>query len=241
MAKRTRSGTKFVNKQRGLTIFVAVFISFSLIASSLFGLFGGIGATVSSPGTTNTTTPTPDTKSLENTVKTLVDQVYSNPDDSALKESLGLSYFNLGDAYMKNNDPKAQEAFKNSISTFNEVLKKSPDNKAVLGDLATAYYYSGQVDQAIASVEKALAIDPNFAPARMNYGIYLGLGKMDYDKAIKELQKISADNAQYSQAQSMIEQFKQQKANPTPTAPSTGTTTGSAYSNNTVSDSTYKQ
>lgn len=234
MAKKTQHGTKFVNQKRAFTMFVAIFICFSLIASSLLGLFGGFGANVTNAGTNTgaNTAGQQDTTGLENTVKTLTEQVYKNPDDLALQESLGLSYFNLGDAYMKNNNPKAQEAFQNSITNFNEVLKQKPDSKEVLGDLATAYFYSGKVDQAITNVEKALKIDPNFTTARLNYGIYLGFGKLDYDNAIKELAKVTAGDTQYSQAQSMIEQFKQEKAK---------TTAGSAYNNGTVSDTTYKK
>lgn len=149
------------------------------------------------------------TSSLESQVTALTQQVKNNPNDPTLHENLGTTLFNLANAYKQSNNPKASETFNKTIQVYNETVKLEPNSKETLGDLATAYFYTGQTDQAIATVQKALKIDPAFAPALINYGIYLADGKGNYAGAIEQWQKVPSGTPQYNDAQNFIQQYKQ--------------------------------
>lgn len=198
------------NGNSGSTVKFVVVIAVLIIGfASLFALGKGGSSGEGGAGTgASVGTEGQSVVSLEDEVKNLTEQVNKNPKDASLHESLGLALFNLANAYRDSNDPKANETLAKTIQVFNETLQFKPDSKETLGDLATAYFYSKQVDQAIASVEKALKIDPGFLPALMNYGIYLADGKGDYKNAVKQWEKIPAGTPQYDQAQSMINQYK---------------------------------
>lgn len=150
------------------------------------------------------------TGSLESQVNTLTEQVKNNPNDADLQENLGTALFNLANTYQQSNDPKTFETFNKAIQVYNETLALKPNSKETLGDLATAYFYTNQTDLAITTVQKALKIDPAFAPALMNYSIYLANGKGDFSGAIEQLQKVPSGSPQYSQAQSLIQEFSKE-------------------------------
>jgi len=123
-------------------------------------------------------------------------------------EAKGNAYYQEAVDYMTKNKPdKAAGKFKLAITEYEAVLRTNPKNTAVLGDLATSYFYSGNTDKAIETVKKALDIDPNFSTARMNYAIYLGEGKKQTREAVKELQQIKAGDPNYKRAQELIVNF----------------------------------
>ncbi len=101
----------------------------------------------------------------------------------------------------------AANKFASAIQKYEEVLKTTPDNILVLGDLATSYHYTGNTDKAIELVKKALEINPDFSTARMNYAIYLFEGKQNKEEAIKELGKIGKEDPNYQRAQELIASF----------------------------------
>lgn len=131
-------------------------------------------------------------------------------------EAKGNAYFSQAmDKLLTKNDVEgAQKLFKDAIVEYEKALKETPQNKLVLGDLATAYFYTGNTDKAIELVRQALKIDPNFAQARFNYAIYLGDGKKQYMDAIKELQKIKTGDPRYQDAQNLIKQYFEAMSGP---------------------------
>lgn len=199
------------NDKQQLVIFVAVFMAVLFIGGIIIAVLVG-GNTGGSPtgGAAQSGT------ALENEVKTLTEQVYANPDDVNIQERLGNAYFNLANQYKQTNDPKTNATFGEAIKNYRAVVAKKPTSKEAWGDLATALYYTDQIDAAIEAVQKALKIDPSFEPARMNYAIYLGYGRGDYAGAIKQLEQVSAGSTQYSQAQSMKQEFENALKNPQP-------------------------
>ena len=183
--------------------------------SSLSLPFEAGTSNAASGGSSTSLTGGQSTSALESQVATLTQQVKANPNDPSLHENLGTTLFNLANAYKQSNDPRANETFKKTIQVYNETVKLEPNSKETFGDLATAYFYTGQTDQAIATVQKALKIDPAFAPALINYGIYLANGKGNYAGAIEQWQKVPSGASQYNDAQNFIQQYKQQAATPT--------------------------
>ncbi len=191
------------NNSGDTTMFIVIVVVLLMGLGTLYAMGGGgnAGGGVNTSGGQNIS-------SLESQVKTLTEQVNSNPKNASLQEDLGTALFNLANAYRDSNDQRANDTFNKAIEAYNKTLQLEPNSKEALGDLATAYFYTNQVDQAISTVEKALKIDPNFVPALMNYGIYLANGKGDYANAIKQWQKVPSGAPQYSQAQSLIQQYQ---------------------------------
>lgn len=197
-----RNYRKAQDSGNSTTMFIVVIIVLLMGLGTLYAIGGGsAGGGVNTSGGQSIS-------SLESQVKSLTEQVNANPKNATLQEDLGTALFNLANAFKESNDQRANETFNKTIQAYNEALKLKPNSKETLGDLATAYFYTNQVDQAISTVEKALKIDPNFVPALMNYGIYLANGKGDYENAIKQWQKVPSGAPQYSQAQSLIQQYK---------------------------------
>lgn len=208
---RSKQQRKYQRTKNSSTSTVLIIVMVSVLVIGLgtwLGLRkdGGTGDTVN--GAPVSLADGQNISSLESRVDALTAQVKNDPKNAVLQEDLGTALFNLANAYIQINDSRATETLNKTIEVYNETLKLNPDSKETLGDLATAYFYTNQVDQAIVTVEKALKIDPNFLPAIMNYGIYLASGKGDYAKAIEQWEKIPAGTPQYEQAQSLIQQYK---------------------------------
>ncbi len=78
-------------------------------------------------------------------------------------------------------------------------------------DLGTAYWYTGNADEAIASYEKALAIRPNHPGTLFNLGIVKWQGKKDPKGAVVVWEKLLQTNPDYpqkDQVQMLIERAK---------------------------------
>ena len=63
--------------------------------------------------------------------------------------------------------------------------------------MATAYWYSGNADGAIAEFNKALTYEPNNANTLFNLGIVKWQGKMDVEGAVAVWQKLLDTNPTY--------------------------------------------
>ena len=133
-----------------------------------------------------------------------------------------LDDFNQGGTLMQQGkQADAQKKLNAAKTGFEAILKTDPKNYQVLGDLATTYFYLNNTDKAIETAKKALEISPNFGPARLNLGIYLGYGKNNPTEAIAELKKVQKGDPSYGKAQEIIAELGQmQKALP----PSSGST-----------------
>lgn len=208
MSKRSRKHGNYRKKNDNSVLLIVVVLVLIIGLGSVYALTanGNSGAGTNTGGTAASGQSV---SSLESQVTALTAQVKSNPKDPTLHENLGTALFNLANSYQQSNDSRVNETFAKTIKVYNETIELEPGNKETLGDLATAYYYTNQVDQAIYTVKKALKIDPAFAPALMNYGIYLADGKRDYQNAIAQWQKVPASSPSYNQAQSFIQQYKQ--------------------------------
>lgn len=78
--------------------------------------------------------------------------------------------------------PFDREAFRWGARYFKELLKISPDNGALYGNLAFCYYYLGDRPKAIASYKKALSLDNKFYTHHLDLGLIYFFAQ-DYEKA----------------------------------------------------------
>ncbi|MHB9094804.1 MAG: tetratricopeptide repeat protein [Eubacteriales bacterium] len=178
------------NRNKTITIIMVGLISVGLLASVSIGYWGGSFSTPSSnaANTTSGSTEYLATQDFE-TALTLI---------------------------QKGKSDEAGKRLTSAIKGYEEVLKKTPNNIQVLGDLATAYFYMGNTDKAIELAKKALTIQPKYSTVRVNYAKYLFYGKNNSAEALKELKKIEKGDVNYQEAQSLIADINKAPGNTLP-------------------------
>jgi hypothetical protein len=104
--------------------------------------------------------------------------------------------YDQGSAAFQNNDATGgQKYFAAAAKVYAAAWKKQSDDPNVGTDFATALFYSGQTDEAIAQVDKVLEADPEFQTAHLNRGIFLKTAAQDATDAgdSAQAEKLLAD------------------------------------------------
>ncbi|MDS1029563.1 tetratricopeptide repeat protein [Bacillota bacterium LX-D] len=128
-------------------------------------------------------------KNLQANINEYEKQYKANPKNSDTIIALGNSQYNLASYYFtleKYQD--GEKFFKDAVATYQKAIKMQPKNVNVMVDLATAALYSKQYAIAEKYYQKAIALDPKFLKARMNYGIYLKIVRNDVKGAKEQWQ-----------------------------------------------------
>jgi len=111
-----------------------------------------------------------------------LDKLKQNPNDFQTLNDLGKLY-------------RSTHQFKEAASYYERALAVEPKNAAARTDLASCLYYEGDVDGALAQLDKALQYDPQFFGALLNSGIIKLKAKNDTTGAIASWEKILKSNA----------------------------------------------
>jgi tetratricopeptide (TPR) repeat protein len=109
---------------------------------------------------------------------------------------------------------KAAHQFKDAIVYFQKALDVDPKDVAIRTDMASCLYYTGDVDGALAELDKSLTYDPKHAGTLLNIGIIKWQGKHDSNGAVsawQKLLKLNPDFPQKAAVEHMIALAKQQK------------------------------
>jgi len=137
-------------------------------------------------------------------VEPLLAQLKTNPKDATLLA-------NVGNIYLATQQPKdAQTYYERSLA-----VKAGDAN--VLTQLASCYYYQGNADKAIITLQRALKVDPGFANALFNLGLIKWREKGDAKGAIMawdKLLKSNPDHPKRTQVEGLIAQAKQHLSMP---------------------------
>jgi tetratricopeptide (TPR) repeat protein len=88
------------------------------------------------------------------------------PGDAAVRTQLGNLYFDA-------------ERYADASKWYEASLQIAPANADVSTDLAVSYYYSNQVDRALAQFARSLEINPKHSKTWLNLGIVRAFGKQD--------------------------------------------------------------
>ena len=160
-------------------------------------------ASVSTPrGTSAMTGSAPNLDQMKHmalkTAEPLLAKLKDDPNNADLLNQVGNVY-------------RATHQFKEAATYYDKALKVDPKNPAIRTDLASCLYYTGDVDGAIAQLEKSLTYDPKFSGALFNLGIMKLKGKNDRAGAItawERLAKVTADPQQRQKIKAMIDQLK---------------------------------
>jgi tetratricopeptide (TPR) repeat protein len=131
----------------------------------------------------------------------LLAKLKSDPQNARLQNEIGLIY-------------ESAHQFKEAAGYFERSLQDDPKNIGARADYASCLYYTGDVDGALAQLDKSLAYDPKHAGTLMNIGIIKWRGKNDVDGAVAAWEKLLQYHPDYPQkelVQHMIAQAKQTK------------------------------
>ncbi len=144
--------------------------------------------------------PTPDQmkKMADMQAAPLLESLNSDPNNPDLLARIGNIYYDV-------------KQYPVAIEYYERSLKLQPANAAVRTDMATAYWYSGNADTALAEFNKALTYEPNKANTLFNIGIVKWQSKNDAAGAIAVWQKLLDTNPNYQardKVQQMIAQAK---------------------------------
>jgi cytochrome c-type biogenesis protein CcmH/NrfG len=160
-------------------------------------------AAVSAPHATEATAgPAPNMDQMKHmavkSAEPLLAKLKDDPNNADLLNQVGNVY-------------RATHQFKEAATYYDKALQVDPKNPAIRTDLASCLYYTGDVDGAIAQLEKSLTYDPKFSGALFNLGIMKLKGKNDRAGAIaawERLAKVTADPQQKQKIKAMIDQLK---------------------------------
>jgi tetratricopeptide (TPR) repeat protein len=103
------------------------------------------------------------------------------------------------------------ERFNDAIRWYEDALQVDPRNPNASTDLGIAYYYTNQVDRALARFDTSLAIDPKHTKTLLNRGFVLAFGKQDLDGAAKAWQRvvdIAPDSPEGQRARQSLEALR---------------------------------
>lgn len=110
-------------------------------------------------------------------VQPLLEKLKTEPNNAEL-------LIGVGDVY------KATHQFKEAASYYEKALAIDPKNVPVRTDMASCLYYVGDVDGALAQLQKSLSYDPKHAGTLLNIGIITWKGKGDADTAVAYWEKL---------------------------------------------------
>jgi cytochrome c-type biogenesis protein CcmH/NrfG len=123
----------------------------------------------------------------------LVEAVNNNPNDYDSLVKLGNLFYDV-------------QQYPSAVRYYERALAIHPESVDVRTDLGTAYWYSGNADQAIAAMETALKYGPGHPQTLFNLGWVRWQGKGDPKGAVEAWQRLLKANPDYPQRQ-QVEQY----------------------------------
>ena len=129
----------------------------------------------------------------------LLGQLTTNPKNPALLAQVGNIYYDA-------------QQFRDAIDYYTRALQGDPGNTNIRTDMATAYWYLGDPDRAIAEFDTVLKREPNKINALFNRGIVRWQGKMDVKGAVADWEALLRADPNYPQrpaVEQLIAQAKQ--------------------------------
>ena len=140
----------------------------------------------------------------------LLAKLKADPNNADVLNQLGVMY-------------RATHQFKTAMDYYQRSLAINPKNVGARTDLASCMYYLGDVDGALAQLNKSLSYDPKHAGTLINIGIIKWKGKNDVDGAVASWEKVLKLNPDF-QNKEMIEHLINEATHKKPASTITGVT-----------------
>jgi len=128
----------------------------------------------------------------------LIEKLKADPKNPQLLANIGNVYYDA-------------QQYPSAIDYYQQALKLEPANTGVRTDMATAIWYTGNPDAAIAEFKKSLSYEPNKANTLFNLGVVEWQGKMDVDQAVATWQKLLDTNPNYADKDKVLQLMAQAK------------------------------
>lgn len=132
----------------------------------------------------------------------LLDKLRSEPNNPDLLASVGNAYYDA-------------QQYPIAVDYYGRALKARPSDAAVRTDRATAEWYMGNADAAIAEFNQALSYAPTNPNTLFNLGLVKWQGKKDAAGAIADWEKLLTANPNYEEkdkVEQMMAEVKQHSA-----------------------------
>ena len=138
------------------------------------------------PGGAMNSQPTPEQlkRMADTQAAPLIEKLKSDPNNPELLTSIGNYYYDA-------------QQYPTAVDYYQRSLKAKPSDASVRTDMATAEWYMGNADGAIAEFDKALTYEPNKPNTLFNRGLVKWQGKMDVKGAVADWEKLLATNPNY--------------------------------------------
>src|SRR5579883_261016 len=178
----------------GVTSYVIAVICLALgIAIGYFARAGSSPAVAAQPlqpaaaQTAQMQQPTPEQMRhmADKQAEPLLASLKQNPNDADALYKVGNIYYDT-------------QQFPEAVKYYESALKIQPKALDTRTDMATAYYFMGDADRAIAEFDEVLKQNPSHANALFNEGMVKWEGKGDINGAIAAWKKLLASNPNYS-------------------------------------------
>ena len=130
----------------------------------------------------------------------MLEQLKQHPNDANLLVNVGNLYYDA-------------QAYPTAVDYYGRALQVTPTNAAVRTDMATAYWYMGNTDTALAEFDKALGYAPNNPNTLFNRGLVKWRGKHDAAGATADWQKLLSTTPNYegrAEVEKMLAEVKAQ-------------------------------
>jgi tetratricopeptide (TPR) repeat protein len=114
----------------------------------------------------------------------MIEKLKADPKNPDLLVNVGNSYYDA-------------QQYPVAVDYYGRALEIKTSDAAVRTDMATAYWYMGDTDRAIAEFNKSLSYEPNKANTLFNLGLVKWRGKMDVNGAVADWEKLLATNPNY--------------------------------------------
>jgi len=128
----------------------------------------------------------------------LLDALKTKPKDASLLAQVGNIYYDT-------------QQFNDAIGFYSRSLQSDPSNTNVRTDMATALWYVGDADHALAEFDRVLKQEPNKVNALFNRGMVRWQSKMDVKGAVADweaLLKVNPNCPQRPQVEQLILQAR---------------------------------
>lgn len=165
-----------------------------------------VAATTSTDSASQASSPDQLKAMADNQAAPLIARLYADQKNPDLLTSIGNLYYDA-------------RQYSVAVDYYKRVLAMRPSDSAVRTDMATAYWYLGDADKAIAEFNTALGYAPMNPNTLFNLGLVKWQGKHDSNAAIADWKKLLATNPDYAardQVKRMLSEVEEQAAKPGP-------------------------
>jgi len=178
----------------------------------LLAIFVSLWLFVPSPIPTPAGSPVFETSSFTLKEVAYLNSLKANPNDFHVLFQLGQLYLEWGQQLQFNAQfDDSREKLTSAVDAFTRSLALNPKNAAARTGLGNAYYFLGNIEEAVSQYVQSVSYDPNYAPAHFSLGFTLFNHLQDNEGAAKQFEyylKLEPSGERSDYARQKLQQIK---------------------------------